>query len=140
VLRYLLDADVCIHVLRRKRPILRDRLIETAGRTALSTITLTELKVGVEKSVASVERREALSAFCAALVVLDFDGDAADHAADIRARLERVGQKIGPIDTLVAGHARSLGATLVTGNTREFSRVPGLLHENWLGPLEGLDE
>ena len=138
--RYILDADVCIHVLRRRPPLLRDRLAEAAGRTAISTITLTELKVGVEKSARPVERRDDLIAFCAALVLLDYDSEAADHAADIRAKLERLGQKIGPIDTLLAGHARSLGATLVTGNAREFSRVPGLLCENWLGPYQGFNE
>lgn len=138
--RYVLDADVCIHVLRRRMPSLRDRFSQAAGTMAISTVTLTELKVGVEKSVLPVERRDELIAFCAALMILDYDADAADHAADIRARLERTGQKIGPIDTLVAGHARSLGVTLVTGNTREFSRVPGLLNENWLEPVQGFHE
>lgn len=140
MLRYVLDADVCIHVLRRKSPSVRDRLIESAGKLALSTITLTELKVGVEKSTMAVERCDELNAFCAALIILDYDVDAADHAAEIRATLERKGHKIGPIDTLLAGHARSLGLTLVTGNTREFSRVPGLLHENWVSPVQGFHE
>jgi len=140
VLRYILDADVCIHVLRRRTPSLRDRFTEAAGKMAISTITLTELNVGAEKSVMPVQRRDELIAFCAALMVVDYDVDAAEHAADIRARLERAGQKIGPIDTLLAGHARSLGVTLVTGNTREFSRVPGLIHENWLGQSLGLHE
>lgn len=140
MLRYILDADVCIHVLRRRTPILRDRLADAARKMAISTITLTELNVGVEKSATPIERRDELNAFCAALVLLDYDADAADHAADIRAKLERMGQKIGPIDTLLAGHVRSLGATLVTGNTREFSRVPGLLHEDWLRPVRGFHE
>lgn len=138
--RYILDADVCIHALRHRTPLLRSRFVEAAGKLVVSTITLTELNVGVEKSVAPGERRDELNAFCAALTVLDYGADAADHAADIRAALERLGQKIGPFDTLVAGHARSLGATLVTGNTREFSRVPGLLYEDWLGPVRGFHE
>ena len=107
---------------------------------AISTVTLTELKVGVAKAVLPVERRDELTAFCAALMILDYDAEAAEHAADIRARLEATGQKIGPIDTLLAGHARSLGLTLITGNVREFSRVPGLLHANWLEPVQGFHE
>jgi tRNA(fMet)-specific endonuclease VapC len=140
VVRYVLDADVCIHVLRRRRPLLKDRLVGAAGKMALSTITLTELNVGIEESLDLVERRDELSAFCAGLAILDYDSDAAQHAADIRAKLERAGQKIGPIDTLLAGHARSLGATLITGNVREFSRVPGLLYEDWVGPVRGFQE
>lgn len=140
MVRYILDADVCIHVLRRRHPVLRDRLKAAAGQMALSTITLTELNVGVEKSAMPVERRDELNAFCAALIILDYDADAAGHAADIRVRLEQRGQKIGSIDTLLAGHVRSLGLTLVTGNTREFSRVPGLLHEDWVSPVQGFHE
>lgn len=140
MVRYILDADLCIHVLRRRQPLVNSRLLSAAGRMALSTITLTELKVGVEKSATRVERDDELNAFCAGLTILDYDGAAAAHAADIRAGLEHTGQKIGPIDTLLAGHARSLGLTLVTGNTREFSRVPGLLHENWVGSAQGFQE
>ncbi|TFW12429.1 PIN domain-containing protein [Brevundimonas intermedia] len=137
---YLLDADICIHVLRRRAPDLRERFAASVGRIALSTVTLTELLVGVAKSYDPGMRHEELLRFRSRLDLLDFDEAAAAHASDIRASLERSGQKIGPLDTLLAGQARSLGLTVVTANVREFSRVEGLLVENWLGQGQGFHE
>ena len=74
-----------------------------------------------------------MSNFVARLAVLPFDDDAAAHAADIKACLQRTGQVIGGLDMLIAGHARSRGLTVVTGNFGEFERVPGLLCQDWLG-------
>jgi len=76
--------------------------------------------------------------FAARLDVLPFDADAADHAADIRANLERRGQTIGGYDLLIAGHARSRGLIVVTGNPGEFRRVDGLRCEDWEGTSEAL--
>lgn len=137
---YMLDADVCIHILRRKHPHLRDRLVEEAGDVLVSSIVLAELFVGIEKSQHQAFRRKELARFLAPLGMVDFDGAAAEHSANIRADLERRGQKIGGIDFLIAGHARSLGAILVTGNLREFSRVDGLRCEDWAAPLQGFSE
>lgn len=137
---YALDADTCIHILRRDRPQLRDRLVEHAGEVVLSSIVLTELMVGVEKAAQQAERRQELARFLAPLDVVDFDQAAAEHAASIRADLERRGLKIGGMDVLIAGHARSLGAVLVTGNLREFSRVEGLRCEDWSAPVMGVSE
>jgi tRNA(fMet)-specific endonuclease VapC len=78
--------------------------------------------------------------FAARLKVLPFDVLAAEHAAEIRAALERIGQKIGPHDPLIAGHARSRGLIVVTGNIREFSRVDGLRCENWFPVADGFHE
>lgn len=106
----------------------------------MSTVTLTELLVGVAKSQSPISRHEELLRFRARLELLDFDEQAAAHASDIRASLERNGQKIGPLDTLLAGQARSLGLTVVTANVREFSRVEGLRVENWLSQRQGFHE
>lgn len=137
---YLLDADICIHVLRRRGPDLRDKFAKAVGRISMSTVTLTELLVGVAKSQNPILRHEELLRFRARLDLLDFDEQAAAHASDIRASLERNGQKIGPLDTLLAGQARSLGLTVVTANVREFSRVEGLRVENWLSQGQGVHE
>lgn len=96
-------------------------------------MVLYELLFGAERSARPVENRTAVERFAARLVVLPFDGAAAAHAANIRADLERRGASIGAYDLLIAGHARSRGLVVVTGNLREFGRVEGLRSEDWLG-------
>lgn len=105
-----------------------------AERLCVSTAVLTELLVGAKKSVRPVETRREVDRFAARLEVLPFDAPAADHAADIRAVLERQGQGIGAYDVLTAGHARSRGLIVATANLREFRRVDGLRCEDWLSP------
>lgn len=90
------------------------------------------LLYGAEKSADPVGNRRSVNGLAARLGVLDFDAEAAAHAAEIRAALERQGQVIGPYDLLIAGHARSRGLVVVTGNLREFQRVAGLRSEDWL--------
>lgn len=141
MVRHMLDADVCIHLLRRDAPSgLEQRFIAEASGLGLSTVVLSELMVGARKHPRPDLAERRLEKFCAPLSVLDFDGTAAAHAADIRVDLERRGIKIGPLDTLIAGHARSLGATIVTGNLREFTRVAGLRCEDWVSPVRGVSE
>lgn len=98
----------------------------------ISTIVLTELLVGAEKSNRPAENRREIDRFTGRLIVLPFDDAAAAHAAEIRANLERAGRGIGGYDTLIADHARSQGLIVVTGNLREFNRVKGLRAEDWL--------
>ena len=131
MLRYLLDTNFCIRVLRDRPPGLRNRFNQAADLLCISTIVLTELLVGAEKSARPAENRREVDRFTARLNVLAFDDDAAAHAAEIRADLERRGQSIGGYDTLIAGHARSRGLIVVTGNLREFGRVEGLRAEDW---------
>jgi tRNA(fMet)-specific endonuclease VapC len=131
-LRYMLDTNLCIHVLRDRPAGLRGRFSREADALCISTIVLTEPLVGAEKSNRPAENRREIDRFTARLGVLPFDVDAAAHAAEIRAHLERLGQAIGGYDTLIAGHARSRGLVIVTGNLREFSRVEGLRAEDWL--------
>jgi tRNA(fMet)-specific endonuclease VapC len=99
----------------------------------ISTIVLTELLHGAARSARPDHNRHEVDRFAARLEILPFDVGAASHAADIRANLERRGQMIGGYDLLTAGHARSRGLIVVTGNLDEFNRVEGLRCEDWLG-------
>jgi tRNA(fMet)-specific endonuclease VapC len=127
----MLDTNVCIRVLRDRPASLRNRFNREADGLCISTIVLTELLHGAAKSARPDHNRREVETFAARLDVLPFDTDAAGHAADIRATLERQGQPIGAYDVLIAGHARSRGLIVVTGNLGEFKRVEGLRCEDW---------
>ena len=132
-MRYLLDTNICIQIIRRKPSELLSRLTALpVGDVGLSTITAAELHVGVQKSRDPARNAEALTLFLLPLEIAAFDYAAAEAYGRIRAALESAGTPIGPLDTLIAGHAVSLDAILVTDNVAEFSRVPGLRIENWL--------
>lgn len=131
MLRFLLDTNLCIRALRDRSPSLRERFNREADGLAISTIVLTELLHGAAKSARPQHNRREVENFAARLEVLPFDAPAADHAADIRATLERQGRPIGGYDLLIAGHARSRGLIVVTGNRGEFDRVEGLRCEDW---------
>ena len=127
-----LDTNVVIGLLNRRSTILRRRFEAQSVERCLSALVLFELRYGVAKSSKASESAAKLNAFLRTPVtVLTFDADDAREAADIRAALGRLGTPIGPYDTLIAAQARRRGATLVTANTREFSRVPGLTVEDW---------
>ena len=132
MLRYALDTNLCIRVLRDRPAALRDRFNREADSLSISTVVLTELLHGAAKSARADHNRHEVEHCAARLEVLSFDADAAAHAADIRAELEKHGQKIGAYDVLIAGHARSRGLIVVTGNLGEFRRVEGLRCEDWL--------
>jgi tRNA(fMet)-specific endonuclease VapC len=131
MLRFLLDTNLCIRVLRDRTPLLREKFNLEAESLAISTIVLTELLHGAAKSARQDANRREVENFAARLEVLPFDTAAAHHAADIRATLERQGRTIGGYDILIAGHARSRALVVVTGNRGEFDRVPGLQCEDW---------
>lgn len=129
---YLLDTNVCIYLKRRRPPHVTERFTElSAGDVGISSITLAELEYGVSKSSHHDRDRATLDELLQLLVVAPFDESAAAHYGDVRATLERAGTPIGPFDTQIAAHARSLGVTLVTHNTSDFTRVPGLKLEDW---------
>ena len=132
VIRYMLDSSFCIDVMRDRTPALRERFKVEAGTMALSTIALHELLYGAANVENSQRARQKVDEFAGRLAVVEFGEQAANHAGDIRATLRRAGQMIGSYDLLIAAHARSLGLVVVTGNVREFERVPGLRCENWL--------
>lgn len=129
---YMLDTNICVYVMKRAPRIVWERLrSKDPSEVWLSTITLSELEFGVECSTRPAENRERLMEFISPLQVISYDARAARAFGEIRAFLEARGQPIGPLDTQIAAHARSLGCTLVTNNEREFERVPGLQIENW---------
>jgi tRNA(fMet)-specific endonuclease VapC len=128
----MLDTDLCIRILRDRPRGARERFNGEAAHLCISTVTSGELLFGAEKSQRPAEARRQVEGFSARLEVLPFDNDAAGHFAEIRADLERKGRIIGPYDLMIAGHARSRGLVVVTGNLGEFIRVPGLRAEDWL--------
>ena len=129
---YLLDTNICIYIIKKKPPnVLRKFKTYSIGDIGISSITVAELRYGVEKSKYGARNRRAVEQFLTPLAIADFDAKAAQTYGQIRASLESKGTPIGPLDTLIAAHALSLGVTLVTNNTKEFSRVPGLKLENW---------
>ncbi len=130
---YLLDTDICIGWLNRRRPALLHRLEQTDPRQlALCSIVRAELLFGALKSVRSAENLSRLAAFFAGFPSLPFDDQAADAYSLIRAELERRGTPIGSNDLMIAAIARSRSLILVTHNTAEFNRVPDLGVEDWL--------
>lgn len=131
MLRYLLDTNICIYVIKeRPRPML-ESFNRHAGHLAISAITLSNLLHGVEKSAAPERNLAAVENFCSRLDVLPYGPKASLPYGQIRAALERRGTPIGVNDLHIAAHARSEGLTLVSNNLREFERVEGLLLENW---------
>ena len=131
MLRYMLDTSLCIRVLRDRPAGLRARFNEAADTLAISTVVLYELLFGVERSARPDHNRREVERLTARLEVLPFDASAAAHAAEIRASLAAKGRTIGAYDLQIAGHARSRGLIVVTGNLREFGRVDGLRCEDW---------
>ncbi len=132
MLRYLLDTNICIYVIKRRPDLILDRFNENAAHLAISSITLAELLHGAEKSSQPQRTLAVVEDFCSRLDVLDYGAKAAQHYGQIRASLEQRGTPIGVNDLHIAAHARSEGLTLVSNNLREFERVDGLLYENWL--------
>lgn len=132
MLRYMLDTNICIYVLKNHPPQLRDVFNRHEDQLCISSITLAELLHGAEKSSNIESNLHNIEGFAARLEVLPFADKAAAHYGQIRAELERQGNIIGPYDLMIAGHARSEGHALVTNNEREFTRVSGLQLENWV--------
>ena len=131
-MKYMMDTNICIYAIKNKpESVIRKILSQNPEDLCISVVTYAELMHGVEKSQAVEKNRIAMPLFLSAITVLDFDGEAAEAYGQIRAELERKGTPIGPMDLLIAGHARSQGLILVTNNTREFARVTGLRIEDW---------
>jgi len=129
---YLLDTNHCIFLINHKYPQVGRRLArQKVGAVAVSTITTAELWHGVENSARKEQNQAALGKFLLPLEVLPFDEKAAQAYGNIRYQLERMGKVIGAMDLLIAAHAVSSGAVLVSQNLREFQRVPGLKLEDW---------
>ncbi len=122
-MNYLLDTDICNYIIKRHPASVVARLRGCVpGEVALSSLTVAELRLGAEKSQSPDKNHDALP----------FDERVGAVYGEVRAKLERRGTPIGPLDTLIAAHALALGVKLVTNKEREFARVAGLRWENWV--------
>lgn len=131
-MRYMLDTNICIYTIKHKPEKVFQRLQEIDPEDiCVSSVTYAELVHGVEKSAAVEKNRLALLMLLAKIEILNFDVDAADCYGKIKADLEKKGTPIDPLDMMIAGHAMSMGYAVVTNNVKEFSRVQGLILENW---------
>lgn len=135
MLKYLLDTNIVIYVIKRRPVEVVSVFNQNAERMAISAITLSELYHGAEKSAKIAQNLAVVEEFASLLEVLPYGAKASQHYGAIRAELERAGRPIGVNDLHIAAHARSEGLTLVTNNVGEFERVPGLLLDNWVGSL-----
>ncbi len=132
-MRYMLDTNICIYLIKHKPLQVFEKLQEhNPDEICISAVTYAELVHGVEKSKAVERNRLALTILLSNIEILDFDMKAAEEYGRIRADLEKKGTPIGPLDMMIAGHAKSLGYTVVTNNVGEFKRVEGLQYENWV--------
>jgi tRNA(fMet)-specific endonuclease VapC len=130
--RYLLDTNICIYMRKKSFPAINERVDKLPpGELAMSVITWGELVTGAEKSQQRTQTLANLARLREIVPVLELDDQVGDHYGDIRGRLEQAGQPIGVNDNWIAAHARALGLTLITNNTREFAKVSGLTVEDW---------
>lgn len=134
-MRYMLDTDICIYVINaRPHAVLQAFREHEAEGLGISSVSAAELFYGVART-GSKRNLRALRQFLAPLEIAPFDAVAAEVCGSLRSWLAAQGTPIGPYDTQIAAHAHAIGVTLVTNNTREFSRVPGLRVENWAETL-----
>jgi tRNA(fMet)-specific endonuclease VapC len=127
----MLDTDTCIAIIKKHPAALKKLRGKSIGQVGLSSITLGELAFGADKSSRPKDAHEALREFLLALEIAAFDDQSAMTYGEVRASLARGGKPIGPLDTLISSHARSLDVILVTHNTREFARIEDLRLEDW---------
>jgi tRNA(fMet)-specific endonuclease VapC len=128
---FLLDTDTCIYALKQDENVLRNFLFAGREDVFIGVITEAELRTGAAKSSPPVKTLHLIENFLRPLTVLDFTSDDARVYATVRAKLERAGTPIGPLDTLIASQAVARKLTLVSKNEREFRRVTGLTIVNW---------
>lgn len=128
---FLLDTDTCIFAIKNKRGVLQRMLAHPRASVHVSVITECEMRCGAAKSTSSAKTLRLLERFLAPLHIIAFESPDALAYAQVRAKLEKAGTPIGPLDTLIAAQAVARKLTLVTNNEREFGRVAGLRLENW---------
>lgn len=130
---YMLDTNICIYAMKNKpENVLQKLKKELNNGVCISSITLAELEYGMKHSSNPAKNEQALLRFLIPLTVLPFGAAAASEYGTIRTYLQNKGTPIGPLDMLIAAHARAEDMILVTNNVREFERVPGLEVENWV--------
>ncbi len=132
-MKYILDTNICIYIIKKHPDSVLKKLTQhKINELCISSITCAELNFGVENSQHPNRNREVIETFILPLNIVDFDYMAAKHYGEIRAALQKQGKTIGPLDMLIAAHARSLNLILVTNNKKEFERVPHLKVINWV--------
>ena len=132
-MRYMLDTNICSYVLRSRPASVKERFDEAGpGALAVSTVVLAELLFGAARHREAAAIRREIRDLVSRLEVLPWDEVAAEHYGDIRAALEQCGRALGAMDMMIAAHARSRGATLVSNDLNHFDRVEGLLVANWV--------
>lgn len=128
---YLLDTNICIYIIKKKPESVLKRFGQIPlGEVGISSITIAELNYGVAKSTNPEKNYAALNQFLIAFEIFNFDYKATIEYGKIRSSLEKKGMPIGPLDTLIGAHAKSLNHILVTNNESEFRRIEGLKVEN----------
>lgn len=131
-MKYMLDTNICIYAIKHKPEKVFRKLQKTDPEdVCISSVTYAELVHGVEKSAAKERNRIALTLLLSNIEIMSFDTKAAEEYGQVRADLENRSEVIGPLDLMIAGHAKSLNCTLVTNNIKEFQRVKGLKTANW---------
>lgn len=132
-MKYLLDTDICVFIIRKHPQSVFSKLRQQAfGEVGISSITHSELLYGAYKSQSPKRNLAALEQFLIPLEIMSYSSEVSFYYGKVRTALEKRGQPIGPLDTMIAAHALSLNLTLITNNTREFSRVENLHLQNWL--------
>lgn len=132
MLKFMLDTNICIYVIKRRPLEVLDYFNRHAGQLAISSITFAELMHSAEKSQFVDRNIRNVEDFVSRLDVLEYGKKAAENYGSIRAELEKKGQIIGVNDLHIAGHARSESLILVSNNLKEFNRVEALRTENWV--------
>lgn len=132
-MKFMLDTNICIFIINKHPAKVLKKLCSLQPKdVCLSSTTVSELRYGVAKSQHQQQNHAALNEFILPFNIVNYDEEAALHYGDIRAQLEKNGKLIGPLDMLIAAHAKSLNVTLVSNNTKEFERVPGLKVNDWV--------
>ena len=140
-MKHMLDTNICIYIMnRRPLEVIRRFKQFDVGDIGISSITVSELYYGVNKSQNPEKNLQRLTDFLMPFDVIPYDEDAANVYGRIRVQLQRQGQLIGPMDLLIAAHALSRDLILVTNNDREFRRVAGLTVENWVSSTANFDK
>ena len=130
---YLLDTNICIYLIKNSYPFMTEKVFSyEPSDIAISSITVFELEYGAAKSKWGEETKRKIAVFLSPFTILPFSTEDAIAAGQVRAQLEKSGRPIGPYDTLIAAQGISRGLTVVTHNTNEFIRVPGIKLEDWV--------
>ena len=131
-MKYLLDTNMCIFLMKNNTSVVNKYKENKKKGIAISSITAAELYFGVCNSANPIKNGENLAKFLIGLKILEFDSISAMEYGNLRAKLWKKGMPIGPLDMLIASHAKSKGLIIVTNNVHEFERIDGLLIEDWL--------